>query len=282
MLNLWLGALAISFSAVFMKLVSVGPTAAGFHRMAIGGLVLAGLVLVRGESLRIDRRVLLPVVAAAACFALDLVFWHRSILHVGTGLATLLANFQVFLLALFGIVVLGERFDWRVAVAVPLALIGLALIVGLDLSSFVGERRIGVLLGLATAACYASYIIALRATRVEQLISPYASIAWISLVSAALLGLLLVIEGGSFAIPTARDAGLLVAYGVVGQVLGWVLISTAVHRVSASAVGIVLLLQPLFAYVWDVVFFARSFTPTELAGAVLALTAIGLGATRRT
>jgi drug/metabolite transporter (DMT)-like permease len=79
-----------------------------------------------------------------------------------------------------------------------------------------------------------------------------------------------------------RDAGLLVAYGVVGQVLGWVLISTAVHRVSASAVGIVLLLQPLFAYLWDVVFFARSFTPTELAGAVLALTAIGLGATRRT
>jgi drug/metabolite transporter (DMT)-like permease len=282
MLNLWLGALAISFSAVFMKLVSVGPTAAGFHRMAIGGVVLAGLVLVRGESLRIDRRVLLPVVVAAACFALDLVFWHRSILHVGTGLATLLANFQVFLLALFGIVVLGERFDWRVAVAVPLALIGLGLIVGLDLSSFVGERRIGVLLGLATAACYASYIIALRATRVEQLISPYASIAWISLVSAVLLGLLLVVEGGSFVIPTMRDAGLLVAYGVVGQVLGWVLISTAVHRVSASAVGIVLLLQPLFAYLWDVVFFARSFTPTELAGAVLALTAIGLGATRRT
>ncbi|MND01076.1 hypothetical protein D3C83_199130 [compost metagenome] len=49
----------------------------------------------------------------------------------------------------------------------------------------------------------------------------------------------------------------------------------------ASLLSLVLLLQPVFAYVWDVVFFARGFTATELGGAALALAAIQLGAQRR-
>lgn len=282
MFNLFLGALAISFSAVFMKLLTVGPTSAAFYRMAIGGLILLLLVRLRGESLRIDRRVVLPILVAAACFALDLLFWHRSILYIGTGLATLLANFQVFLLALAGILFLGERADWRLLVSVPTAMVGLALIVGLDWSALGMEERRGVLLGLATAACYAAYIWALRASRLQQRISPWASIAWISVACAAMLAAVGWVEGESFVVSDPTDAALLLAYGVVGQVLGWVLISTAVHRVTPSLVGIVLLLQPLFAYLWDVVFFARGFTTGEVVGSLLALAAIGLGATRRT
>lgn len=282
LLNVFLGALAISFSAVFMKLVTVGPTSAAFYRMAVGGVVLLMLVRLRGESLRVERSVMLPLVLAAACFALDLLFWHRSILYIGTGLATLLANFQVFLLAIAGVLLLGERLDWRLMVSVPTAIVGLALIVGLDWGALETGQRQGVVLGLATAACYASYILALRATRLQQRISPYASIAWISLVCAAMLALVGLVEGESFRVPDLRDASLLFAYGIVGQVLGWVLISTAVHRVAPSLVGIVLLLQPVFAYLWDVAFFARTFTATEVAGSVLALVAIGLGATRRT
>jgi drug/metabolite transporter (DMT)-like permease len=281
MLNLLLGALAISFSAVFMKLVAVSPTSAAFYRMLFGGLVLAAVVVWRRERPELDRRVLLATLAAAACFALDLAFWHRSILHIGTGLATLLANFQVFLLALAGVAWFGERLDWRLAVAVPLAMTGLALIVGFDWSGLGPARRVGVMLGLATAVCYALYILALRASRAEQRVTPYGSIALISLVSAGLLAALLLAEGGTFVIPTPRDAALLVAYGVVGQVLGWVLITSAVHRVSASMIGLVLLLQPLFAYAWDVAFFDQGFTLVESLGAGLALAAIGLGVTRR-
>jgi hypothetical protein len=65
-------------------------------------------------------------------FALDLFFFHRSILFVGPGLATLLANFQVFILALAGVVLLGERLNWQTAVSIPLAVLGLATIVGFD------------------------------------------------------------------------------------------------------------------------------------------------------
>lgn len=281
MLDLLLGALAISFSAVFMKLVTVGPTAAGFYRMLFGGLLLAALLVWRGERLRLGRAT--PwALAAAAAFALDLVFWHRSILAVGTGLATLLANFQVFLVAIASVVWFGERGGWRLTVAVPLALLGLALIVGVDPAALAPAQRVGIGLGLATAVCYASYILALRSARSSAANSSTALITAISLATAALLAAAVPLVGESFVIPNARDLGLLVLYGLVGQVLGWVLISRAVDRVPVSQVALVLLLQPLFAYVWDVAFFGRVFSSTEVAGAGLALIGIYLGATRRT
>ncbi|MGH8335846.1 MAG: EamA family transporter, partial [Gammaproteobacteria bacterium] len=63
--------------------------------------------------------------------------------------------------------------------------------------------------------------------------------------------------------------------------LGWVLISSSIHKVRASQVGLILLLQPVCAFAWDVLFFGRRFTAVEIAGAVLALAAIYLGSVRR-
>jgi drug/metabolite transporter (DMT)-like permease len=50
---------------------------------------------------------------------------------------------------------------------------------------------------------------------------------------------------------------------------------------AASRVGLILLLQPALAFLWDVLIFARDFGPREAAGAALALAAIGLGSRPR-
>ncbi|NIM98112.1 MAG: EamA family transporter, partial [candidate division Zixibacteria bacterium] len=110
------GASLISFSAVFVKLAEVGPTIAGFYRFLFGGLILSAIVLLRGNELWKGFR---PFLTAAVCglfLALDTTLWHRSIHAVGPGLATILANFQVFFLAGFGVLVLRERLTWRLMV----------------------------------------------------------------------------------------------------------------------------------------------------------------------
>ena len=76
-----------------------------------------------------------------ALFATDLSLWHRAIGHLGPGLATILANFEVFFLAAFGIVVLKESVDWRFLVSAPLAVVGLLLIVGLNPSQLESDYR---------------------------------------------------------------------------------------------------------------------------------------------
>jgi drug/metabolite transporter (DMT)-like permease len=282
MWQLVLGAVMISFSAVFVKLVSIPPTASAFYRMLFGGLILLGVLLWRRERPRLNFNGLAMVFLAGLFFAADLALWHRSILHVGPGIATLLANFQVFILALTGVLLFREQLTRAQMLAIPLAITGLALLVGSDWANLPESYRIGVGLGLLTACCYAAYILSLRRLRAEASAgSVFTAITLVSLTTAALLGLLMLTEHTSFVIPDWRNAGWLIAYGVFGQVLGWVLISNGIHRVRASQVGLILLLQPLFAFVWDCTFFGRRFSLIEISGAILALAAIYLGSLRK-
>ena len=59
-----------------------------------------------------------------------------------------------------------------------------------------------------------------------------------------------------------------------------VLIASSLPRVSPTEAGLALLLQPTLSFIWDVLFFARPVTTTELIGAVIALAAIYLGSRR--
>ncbi len=278
MLQLVIGAIMISFSAVFVKLVHVPPTTSGFYRVFFGGLILLVFMLLRRERLSLKPRALLVLTLAAFFFALDLFLWHRSILYIGPGIATLLANFQVFVLAAVGVLFLHEKLTLPQWLAILLAMAGLVLLVGADWAHVSPEYRYGVVLSLLAAVSYAGYLLALRSSRSGAAgSSPYAVITVVSLITAAILAVSMGVEGASFAIPSWADGGWLLLYGLVPQVLGWVLISSSMSKVGASQVGLVLLLQPACAFIWDGVFFGRRFSAVEISGAVITLVAIYLG-----
>jgi drug/metabolite transporter (DMT)-like permease len=52
-------------------------------------------------------------------------------------------------------------------------------------------------------------------------------------------------------------------------------------KLEAALIGLILLLQPTLAFVWDVLFFARPAMPLEVLGVLLTLVAIYLGTTSR-
>jgi drug/metabolite transporter (DMT)-like permease len=275
------GAAMISFAPVFVRLVDVAPTTSAFYRTLFGGLMLLILVRRRREPLGPGRVAFAALVGAGLFFALDLWAWHRSIWYVGPGLATLLANFQVFVLAIAGVLLFRERIRTELVVAIPMAFAGLVLIVGVDWDGLGSTYRWGIAYGLLTAVAYAAYILSLRRARLTaERGSTVSDLALASLVSAAALLPAAGAEGVSLAVPSPTDAMLLVAYALVAQVLGWLLISSSLREVPASMVGLLLLLQPTLAFVWDVLIFEREFGSTEATGAALALFAIYLGSRR--
>jgi drug/metabolite transporter (DMT)-like permease len=277
--RLFVGAALISLSPVWVNLVSVSPTTSGVYRALFGGLALAAYLLLTKQRLRLSRTVWAMLMAASVFFALDLWFWHRSINYIGPGLATLLANFQVFFMMLAGIVLYRQAPRPVQVIAVPLALLGLGLIVGFDWTELPPDYRLGVIFGLLTAVAYASYMLTMRAVRTHAVDAlPLREVAIMSLTVAAILAISAHIEGVSLAIPSVQDAGWLLAYGLLSHCLGMVLIASSLPNVSTTEAGIALLLQPTLSFVWDVLFFARPVTGTEMAGAFIALIAIYLGA----
>ena len=277
--RLFLGAALISLSPVWVNLVSVSPTTSGVYRALFGGLALAVYLLLTKQRLHFSRTVWAMLIAASVFFALDLWFWHRSINYIGPGLATLLANFQVFFMMLAGIVLYRQAPRLMQVIAVPLALFGLGLIVGFDWTELPKDYRLGVIFGLLTAVMYASYMLTMRAVRANAVDAlPLREVAIMSLTVAAILAVSAQVEGVSLAIPTMKDAGWLLGYGLLSHCLGMVLIASSLPHVSTTEAGIALLLQPTLSFLWDVLFFARPVTSTEMAGAVIALIAIYLGA----
>ena len=279
--RLYIGAALISLSPVWVRLVDVSATTSGFYRVAIGGVALALYLLVSGQRLRLSGWAWKMLLIAAVFYALDLWFWHRSINYVGPGLATLLANFQVFIMMLAGAVLLRQVPTVLQLVAIPLALLGLGLIVGADWASSSSDYRVGVVFGLLTAVAYAGYLLTMRSVRVRsEHRVPSREIAVMSLAVAAMLAVSAAVEGESLAIPTLLDAGWLAGYGLLSHAIGLMLIASSLPQVSTTEAGLALLRQPTLSFAWDILLFARPTTITELAGAAIALFAIYIGARR--
>jgi len=276
--RLFAGAALISLSPVWVKLVSVSPTTSGVYRTLFGGVALLIYLLLTRQRLRLSRPVWAMLLAASVFFALDLWFWHRSINYIGPGLSTLLANFQVFFMMLAGIILYRQAPRPVQLFAVPLALLGLGLIVGFDWRELPADYRLGLIFGLLTAVAYAGYLLTMRAARANALDTlPLREVAIMSLTVAGMLAVSAYFEGVSLAIPSKADAGWLLAYGLLSHCMGMVLIASSLTMVSTTEAGLAMLLQPTLSLVCDKLFFARHVTTTELVGAVIALTAIYLG-----
>jgi drug/metabolite transporter (DMT)-like permease len=272
------GAVMISFAAVFVRIAEVAPTTSAFYRMIFGGMALLLLIAVRPKLHAGFARGWAGSALIAAFFTADMWFWHRSILYIGPGLSTLLANFQVFVLAAIGVLWFREHFGWRIGSGIGLAFAGLWLLFGQQWTGLPPEYRLGVVFGLLTAMAYSGYILSLRGLQIRQPKTRVeARLAQVTILCGAMLGVLNLFEGHGFAIPDGQSLAALVALGVLCQVLGWLAITYGLPGLPASLVGLLLLLQPTLSMIWDAAFFGLRLGALQLIGALLALTGIYLG-----
>lgn len=280
-LTLIAGAVMISFSGVWVKLSHVTPTASAFYRVFFGGIILLAAASSRHELQWRGGRHLLLGLTCGVFFALDLCLYHFSIHYIGPGLGTILPNFQVFILAAIGVFFLGEKVRVLYVLSIPLAFLGLFMIIGIDWGHLGPLYKTGVYCGLAAAVCYAGFLLSLRKLQSDQIgVSVFYVLMMVSLSTAVLLAAEIYRTGDTFRIPDRQSFFALAALGLFSQAMGWILITNALPRIRASFSGLVLLLQPALAFVWDVLFFHRPTSLVNWIGVGVALAAIYLGTAR--
>ncbi len=277
------GAFTISFSPVIVKLLGrdvLGATAIGFWRTIIGGLVLMLIAVLQRQRLRMAVAPASWCIFTGLFFALDLAVWHRSILYIGAGMATLLGNTHVFLTSAAGFLVFKETLTRRFLLAVPMAFFGLILLIGVMSESvqFTGPYIRGVILGFLSAGCYAFYMVGLKkATDHPSHPGPAPIMTWICLSAALFTGVGSFFEEESFMPPDLRAFGLLLLLGVVGQAIAWWGIAHAMKRVAIHHTALILLLQPALSILWGLLFFGETLVFSQIIGAVITLSAIYVG-----
>ena len=276
--RLFFGAVVISFSPVFVNIANVAPTTSGFYRVLFGGIALTFFIFLSGKKISFNQSAWVAIFCSAIFFSFDLWFWHRSILYVGPGLATLLANMQVFFMMAAGVLLFKQKPSARQIISIPLAITGLFMVVGIDWSNLPQNYQLGIVFGILTAISYSGYMLCMRQARINSTYSiPMREIAIMSLFVSIFLGSTAIFEGKSLLIPTVIDFSWLLAYGVLSHAVGLVLIASSLARVPTTEVGLALLLQPSLSFLWDILFFNRSTSLVEALGVLIVLFAIFLG-----
>lgn len=273
------GSVWVSFAGLFVKGASIDPAMVAFYRLFFGGAFLGVVAVIRRERLIPSWSMLWIITLAALFFAAHLITWHDSIIFLGPGLATIIANFQVFFLAIFGALFLKEHMSWRHMLSIPLALFGLLLLLEIDPRHMPPHVLEGIIWGFIAAIFFAGYILELRHSQLDtrQRLPAIANMAIISLLGAVFVGIYCLHLDISFAIPDWETAGIMVGIGILCQGLGWFLVSIGLPYVSASRAGLLILSQPALTFICDIIFLGRPTGLVGLLGAIVTIGAIYLG-----
>lgn len=272
------GSVCISFAGFFVKDATIDVSMVAFYRLLFGTITLFAIAFLRGEKVTAPPKVLKVVWLAGFLFCCDLLSWHASIVYLGRGIATILANFQVFLLALYGVFFLKERLTRLQKTAMPLALFGLTLLLGLHDAGLPKHIAKGAALCLMSAVFYAAYILVLRRSQSTTIkLGPVTNMAWVSISACVFVGVFCVGTGVSFEIPDLRTVFILAALGILCQSLGWLLLSMGLPYLAPFRAGLIMLAQPALAFLWDMLIYGTVTGPINIFGAALAIAAIGMG-----
>jgi drug/metabolite transporter (DMT)-like permease len=277
-----LGALAIAFSAILVRLAEVSPSTAAVFRCAYAVPIL--YVLTRREDRRYGprpQRARRLAAIAGVFFAIDLVCWHHAIEDVGAGLATVLGNLQVAFVPLIAWAVLGERPGARVLATLPLMLSGILLISGALEAGAYGDRPAqGVVFGIATGLSYAGFILVLRAGGAD-LRRPAGPLLDATAVAALVALAIGAVVGDLHLVPSWPAHGWLVTLAITSQVLGWLLISASLPRLPAATTAVLLTIQPIGSVLLGALIFSERPSLLQVAGVAAILGGLVLSTGRR-
>ena len=243
------------------------PLAYATVRYGAATLIFVGIALVAERTLRIRRTDWLLVVLAALCLWLNQLSFVYALEKTSASTIALILGATPIFAALIGLAFGLERLSRRFWIAAAVSFAGVGLVALGSTSGVSGDLR-GTLLGIATAATWAGYSVA-----IAPLMERY-SASRISAVVLSLGWVLIALVG--FPQAAGQDYGLgwevwaLLALATLGPlVLTNILWFRSLHRIGASRATLVANLQPFVAAVFALVLLSERMTLLQVLGGIL-------------
>ena len=247
-----LGAFCIAFSGIFYRWSGVSP-ATGVVFRCLYGLPLLALAawFEQRERGRMSPRTIWLSGLAGLFFAADLLTFHYVVDNMGAGLATVMGNLQVVVVASSpgssggAPAPRGPRRppDHAVRRRPDLGRLG---------GGAYGQNApLGVAIGLITACAYAGYLLVIRRASPDARPAGPVTIATTTcMVAAGVFGS--AVHDLDLSLTWPAQAYLL-AYGVTSQSIGYLLIQVSLPRLPAVLTSAILLAQPVMTVVFAII-----------------------------
>jgi DME family drug/metabolite transporter len=255
------------------EMSDINPFSIGFFRLALAvpPLLIACWLSFGRDFLKIKGRDFLIMSLVGLMLALYQVCYAASIERVGVTIAVLVTLCTApIMIAVLSWLVLGERPSKALIVALVGALAGTVLLIGFEPAESGSQSEMfwGVVLALGSALGYAVMTLCSRslAGRYDPLHS-----TTIGFSAGAVMLLPFALLNGFITSYPVEGWMLLVYLGVVPSAMAYWLFFRAMHTTSATAAGIITLLEPLTSTLLAVWIFHEHLSETGIFGAILLL-----------
>ncbi len=263
-LALVVGIVCLGFSAIFVRAANAPGVVSSFYRMGIAAVVFA-LPFARGRLGKspLPKRGVFLALLGGLFFGLDMTFWSEGIMISGVTNPTLMANTAPAWVGIGALVFFRERLNGRFMLGLGLAILGAAIILGMDsVKEF--SLGVGTAFGLVAGMFYGGFFLIAQRGRVHM---DVISFFWFSVVgSTAVLLLIGLVRGVSFTDYPVQSYYYFLAAGLISQVVGWFAITYAQGFLPATIVSPTLLGQPVMTAVLAVVLLGEVLTSWQVLG----------------
>lgn len=270
LLSLSIGLVAISTSAILIRLCISAPTVIAYARVLGAGAVFIGYALASG-GIGFERRDWIVAAISAAFLALHFYFWIASLFMTSINSSVMLLAAQPLFALVLQPLVLRVPVTVRNIVSLLVGLSGVAIITGadLDVSALAGRGDLYAIISAAMAACYLISGSYRRAPLIGYLGVMYA-IAGVMLLGAALIL-------GTPLLPARPIDWLWILFLIlVPTLVGHTLINRAMHHFPSYVVNLATLAEPILTAVFAWFVFRAVVTPSLWIGGALVFAALAV------
>lgn len=275
-LALLLAVFCIGMSGIFVRWANVPGSVAAFYRMGVSALVLAPGYISRrrrGLSAAAGRRAVILALASGAFLGLDVGLWAIGVMLSGATNPTLLANTAPLWVGLGTLVFLRKKLPVWFWVGLALSLAGAGLVLGLEsLTSVVNGQ--GSLFGLAAGFFYGGFFLLAEESR--RSLDSFSSV-WLAGLSSSLV-LLVVTQllGNPLTGYPLQSYLVLIAFGLLSQVLGYLAINYALGELPSTLVSTTLLGQPIVTGILAALWLGEVFSGLQVVGGLAVLGGVAI------
>lgn len=279
---LGMGVLLLSTSAIFVKMAEAPSGIIAFYRLLFTLAFLVPALLARKKEreqlVHLNGRQLRLAVISGALLAVHWVMWFESLRYTSVASSTVLVSLQPLFSILFGALFLKERVSKWGMVGVFLAIFGSAII-GWGDFQVSGAAFWGDVLSFASAGVISLHFLFGQLLRKEMDVLPYTVVCYTA--STVCLAIYALAAGQSFSGYSCQTWGCFLGLALFATVGGQCVFNLLLKYLTASAVTMGILGEPVGTIILAFFIFGESITLQQTAGMLLILGGLWLFFSRK-
>lgn len=269
-----IGIIAISFSSIFVRWSSADVSVIAMYRLYLTNLLMLPLVWkYRTELLHLTARQWRLLAASGIMLALHFLLWMSSLRLTTVASSTVILTLEPVIVMLGSYWLFRTKANKMMLAGMSIAMVG-SIIIGSGDFKLSGDALLGDILSFLGAAAVAIHMMIGKQLRKDM--SAFAYNFWVFFIAATALALYNLARGYSFTGYSAKEWGIFLLLAIVPTLFGHYLFNWLLKHMSAAAVSMSVLGEPVIASVLAWMLLKEALTAYQLAAGLLILFGVWL------